>query len=208
MAARLVGARLVPVARLESPTAERADAARGRAAARTSRRRRARPPPARTSSSAWWPTTRRRGRSWLGADGALAGARRGAMLIESSTLSPAWIDELAPRRGCARAARCSTRPVTGSRPQAATRRAAVPRRRRRRRARARAPACSRRWGADIVAPRPDRQRRAAEARQQLRLRRASRGAAPRRSRLIENAPASIATSPWRSWPTARPAARS
>ena len=40
---------------------------------------------------------------WLGQDGALGGARPGTLLIESSTLSPAWIADLAARasdRGC------------------------------------------------------------------------------------------------------------
>jgi 3-hydroxyisobutyrate dehydrogenase len=55
---------------------------------------------------------------WLGPDGALAGARSGAVLIESSTLSVAWIRELAQK---ATAAGCDLldAPVTGSKPQAA-----------------------------------------------------------------------------------------
>jgi 3-hydroxyisobutyrate dehydrogenase len=55
---------------------------------------------------------------WLGDDGALAGAKKGAVLIESSTLSPAWIRELskaATARGCF----LLDAPVTGSKPQAA-----------------------------------------------------------------------------------------
>src|ERR1700691_779980 len=32
---------------------------------------------------------------WLGADGALAGAKSGAIAVESSTLTPDWIRELA-----------------------------------------------------------------------------------------------------------------
>lgn len=55
---------------------------------------------------------------WLGEDGALAGARKDTVLIESSTLSPAWIEELATRvssRGCV----LLDAPVTGSRTQAA-----------------------------------------------------------------------------------------
>jgi 3-hydroxyisobutyrate dehydrogenase len=55
---------------------------------------------------------------WLGEEGALAGARKEAVLIESSTLSPAWIEELATRvssRGCV----LLDAPVTGSRAQAA-----------------------------------------------------------------------------------------
>jgi 3-hydroxyisobutyrate dehydrogenase len=56
---------------------------------------------------------------WLGEEGALAGARPHAVLIESSTLSPAWIEELAARaaaRGCA----LLDAPVTGSRTHAAS----------------------------------------------------------------------------------------
>jgi 3-hydroxyisobutyrate dehydrogenase len=56
---------------------------------------------------------------WMGADGALAGARSGAVLVESSTISPAWIAELAPAaaaRGCS----LLDAPVTGSRSHAAS----------------------------------------------------------------------------------------
>jgi len=56
---------------------------------------------------------------WLGEDGALAGARPQTVLIESSTLSPAWIEELAVRaasRGCV----LLDAPVTGSRSHAAS----------------------------------------------------------------------------------------
>jgi len=51
---------------------------------------------------------------WLGADGALAGAKPGAILVESSTLSPGWVRELA---GHARAKGCGflDAPVGGSR---------------------------------------------------------------------------------------------
>jgi 3-hydroxyisobutyrate dehydrogenase len=55
---------------------------------------------------------------WTGAEGALASAARGALLIECSTLSPAWIQQLsaaAAERGCA----FLDAPVTGSKPQAA-----------------------------------------------------------------------------------------
>ena len=45
---------------------------------------------------------------WLGEHGALAGAARGTVLVESSTLTVGWIEELA-RRGRAPAASCSTR---------------------------------------------------------------------------------------------------
>lgn len=56
---------------------------------------------------------------WLGPDGALAGAARGTIAIESSTLSPAWIGELA---GHAAKAGCELldAPVTGSRTHAAS----------------------------------------------------------------------------------------
>jgi 3-hydroxyisobutyrate dehydrogenase len=55
---------------------------------------------------------------WLGKDGALAAADKGAVLIESSTVSPAWIAELA---ACAAEHRVEflDAPVTGSRMQAA-----------------------------------------------------------------------------------------
>lgn len=55
---------------------------------------------------------------WLGKDGALEAARKGAILIESSTASPEWVTELgglAARRGL----RFLDAPVTGSRMQAA-----------------------------------------------------------------------------------------
>src|SRR5919108_6149471 len=54
---------------------------------------------------------------WLGDAGALAGARPGAVRIESSTLTPAWIRELATaaaEHGCD----FLDAPVTGSRTQA------------------------------------------------------------------------------------------
>lgn len=54
---------------------------------------------------------------WLGDDGALAGAAADAVLVESSTLTPEWIAELAAAasaRGCA----LLDAPVTGSRAQA------------------------------------------------------------------------------------------
>jgi 3-hydroxyisobutyrate dehydrogenase len=40
---------------------------------------------------------------WLGTDGALEGAKRGAVIIESSTLTPGWVRELARHaeaKGC------------------------------------------------------------------------------------------------------------
>jgi 3-hydroxyisobutyrate dehydrogenase len=56
---------------------------------------------------------------WLGRDGVLAGARPGSVLIESSTLSVAWVKELA-----AAAAKQSCEfldaPVTGTKPHAAS----------------------------------------------------------------------------------------
>ncbi len=55
---------------------------------------------------------------WLGPDGALAGVPRGAVAVDSSTLSPGWIAELA---GHAAGAGCDLldAPVTGSRTHAA-----------------------------------------------------------------------------------------
>ena len=56
---------------------------------------------------------------WLGEDGALEGAAANAILIESSTLSTAWIHELATKaaeHGC----RFLDAPVTGTKPQAAS----------------------------------------------------------------------------------------
>ncbi len=55
---------------------------------------------------------------WLGEDGALAGACRGSLLVESSTLTVAWIKELAAaaaQRGC----ELLDAPVTGTKPHAA-----------------------------------------------------------------------------------------
>jgi 3-hydroxyisobutyrate dehydrogenase len=56
---------------------------------------------------------------WLGADGALAGAKPGAVVVESSTLTPDWVRELA---GHARAKGCGflDAPVGGSRLAAAS----------------------------------------------------------------------------------------
>jgi 3-hydroxyisobutyrate dehydrogenase len=54
---------------------------------------------------------------WTGETGVLAGVRNSAVLIESSTITPAWARELgsvADARGCA----FLDAPVTGSRPQA------------------------------------------------------------------------------------------
>jgi 3-hydroxyisobutyrate dehydrogenase len=56
---------------------------------------------------------------WLGEHGALSGAPAGAVLIESSTLSGEWIQELAGKaaeRGC----QFLDAPVTGTKPHAAT----------------------------------------------------------------------------------------
>src|SRR5580658_5932744 len=55
---------------------------------------------------------------WTGEDGALEGVEKGAILIESSTVSPAWIDELAVL-AAKRGAEFLDAPVTGSRTQAA-----------------------------------------------------------------------------------------
>ncbi len=54
---------------------------------------------------------------WLGENGALAAAEQGAILIESSTVSPAWISELA-NRAEQRGLEFLDAPVTGSRMQA------------------------------------------------------------------------------------------
>ena len=56
---------------------------------------------------------------WLGDDGALAGAKSGAVVVESSTLTPDWVRELA---GHARAKGCGflDAPVGGSRQAAAS----------------------------------------------------------------------------------------
>jgi len=56
---------------------------------------------------------------WLGADGALAGAKPSAVVVESSTLTPDWVRELA---GHARAKGCGflDAPVGGSRQAAAS----------------------------------------------------------------------------------------
>jgi 3-hydroxyisobutyrate dehydrogenase len=55
---------------------------------------------------------------WLGENGALAGAAPNTILVDSSTLSPAWVRELsaaAKTKGC----ELLDAPVTGSKPQAA-----------------------------------------------------------------------------------------
>jgi 3-hydroxyisobutyrate dehydrogenase len=56
--------------------------------------------------------------AWLGADGAVAVAAPGAILIESSTVSPEWIAELGASAS-ARGLSLLDAPVTGSRMQAA-----------------------------------------------------------------------------------------
>lgn len=56
--------------------------------------------------------------AWLGKDGALAAVESGAILIESSTVSPAWIAELAAQAQ-QRGIELLDAPVTGSRVQAA-----------------------------------------------------------------------------------------
>ena len=55
---------------------------------------------------------------WAGSHGALKGVQQGAILIESSTVSPAWIAELADLAS-AQGAELLDAPVTGSRMQAA-----------------------------------------------------------------------------------------
>jgi len=55
--------------------------------------------------------------SWLGADGALSVMKPGAIVVESSTVSPAWVAELA-QAVAATPARMVEAPVTGSRTQA------------------------------------------------------------------------------------------
>jgi 3-hydroxyisobutyrate dehydrogenase len=55
---------------------------------------------------------------WLGQDGALAAAEQGAVLIDCSTVTPAWIAELA-KAAEARGLEFLDAPVTGSRMQAA-----------------------------------------------------------------------------------------
>jgi 3-hydroxyisobutyrate dehydrogenase len=55
---------------------------------------------------------------WLGEDGALAGAKKGTVLVECSTITPEWIKELgeaAAKKGCA----LLDAPVTGTKPHAA-----------------------------------------------------------------------------------------
>jgi 3-hydroxyisobutyrate dehydrogenase len=54
---------------------------------------------------------------WLGEHGALAGAARGGVLVESSTLTVRWILELA-REAAARGCELLDAPVTGSKPHA------------------------------------------------------------------------------------------
>lgn len=54
---------------------------------------------------------------WLGKDGALAAAKKGAILIESSTLTPGWVAEFA-RFAEQQGADVLDAPVTGSRTQA------------------------------------------------------------------------------------------
>ena len=55
---------------------------------------------------------------WLGEDGALAGAAKGAVLVECGTVSPAWIAELG-EAAQSRGVEMLDAPVTGSRVQAA-----------------------------------------------------------------------------------------
>jgi 3-hydroxyisobutyrate dehydrogenase len=55
--------------------------------------------------------------AWLGQDGALAAADEGCVLVEASTVSPAWIEELG-QHASARGLTLLDAPVTGSRLQA------------------------------------------------------------------------------------------
>lgn len=55
--------------------------------------------------------------AWLGSNGALAAMQPDSFLVECSTLSPQWIEEL-HRRASERGIRMVEAPVTGSRPQA------------------------------------------------------------------------------------------
>lgn len=54
---------------------------------------------------------------WTGEQGALAGVRLGSVLVESSTLSPGWVRELAIAAG-EKSCDLLDAPVTGSKPQA------------------------------------------------------------------------------------------
>src|SRR6185436_8874550 len=54
---------------------------------------------------------------WLGADGALAGVKKGAVCVESSTVTPGWVRELAAATA-AQGAELLDAPVTGSRTHA------------------------------------------------------------------------------------------
>ena len=56
---------------------------------------------------------------WLGDDGALAGANRGSVLVESSTLTVGWVEELA-REAAQRGVELLDAPVTGSKTHAAS----------------------------------------------------------------------------------------
>ena len=56
---------------------------------------------------------------WLGERGALAGAARGCVLVESSTLTVGWIEELA-REAAERGCELLDAPVTGTKPHAAS----------------------------------------------------------------------------------------
>jgi len=56
-------------------------------------------------------------KTWIGEDGALKGAKPGTVLVESSTVTPAWISEFA-LLASERKLHLLDAPVTGSRPQA------------------------------------------------------------------------------------------
>src|SRR5215831_5878176 len=56
---------------------------------------------------------------WLGDDGALAGAKSGAILVECSTLTPDWVRDLA-KQAADRGMQFLDSPVLGSKPAAAS----------------------------------------------------------------------------------------
>jgi 3-hydroxyisobutyrate dehydrogenase len=57
---------------------------------------------------------------WLGPDGALAGAARGTLLLDSSTISVAWVKELAAAAAAEKGCEFLDAPVTGTKPHASS----------------------------------------------------------------------------------------